>query len=103
MRDKTCPKPTAEFCIIFQKNKIDKVMVNVTENKINKKKAGAGFGAILLLDSKIDQVLDISVQVDNCDDENFGFDIVDGDFDNNMFIFEVGVHILNEETRNKRA
>jgi hypothetical protein len=93
MRDKTHSKPTAEFFIIFQKNKIDKVMVNVTENKINKKKAGAGFGAILLLDSKIDQVLDISVQVDNCDDENFVFDL----------IFEVGSHIINEETRNKRS
>ena len=68
-------------------------MVNVTENKINKKKAGAGFGTILLLDYKIDQVLDISVQVDNCDDENFGFDL----------IFEVVSHIINKETRNKRS
>ena len=51
-------------------------MVNVTENKINKKKAGAGFGAMLLLDSKIDQVLDGSVDIDNFDNEIFGFDIL---------------------------
>ena len=72
MRDKTCPKPTAEFLISFHNNKIDEVRVNVTENKIIKKKVGAGFGAILLLDSKTDQVLDISFQVDNFDDGSFG-------------------------------
>ena len=62
MRDKTCPKPTADFFSKFQNNKIDKVRVKVTENKINKKKAGAGFGAMLLLDSKINQILNGSVE-----------------------------------------
>ena len=56
---------------------------------------------ILLLDSKMDQVLYDSVDVDNCDDEIFGFNIGSVDFDNDMFGFELGSHKLNEETRHK--
>ena len=56
---------------------------------------------ILLLDSKMDQVLYGSVDVDNCDDEHFGLNIGSVDFDNDMFGFELGSHILNEETRHK--
>jgi hypothetical protein len=55
----------------------------------------------LLLDSKVDQVLYGSVDVDNCDDEIFGLSIGSVDFDNDMFGFELGGHILNEETRHK--
>ena len=68
MRGATCPKPTAKVCIRFQNNKRDNLRVEVTEKKINQKKAGSGFGAMLLLDSKINQVLDGFVYVDNCDD-----------------------------------
>ena len=55
----------------------------------------------LLLDSKMDQVLYGSVDVDNCDDDFFGFNVVSVDFDNSMFGLELGSHILNEETRHK--
>ena len=56
---------------------------------------------ILILDSKMDQVLYGSFDVDNCDNENVGFYIGSVDFDNDMFVFELGSHILNEETRHK--
>ena len=56
---------------------------------------------ILLLDSKMDQVLYGSVDVDNCDDDFFGFNVVSVDFYNSMFGLELGSHILNEETRHK--
>ena len=58
---------------------------------------------ILLLDSKMDQVLYGSIDVNNCDNEVFGFYIVSVDFDNDMFGSELGSHILNEETRYKRS
>ena len=56
---------------------------------------------MLLFDPKIDQVLDVYVDVDNCDDEMLGFYIGTGNFENDMFGFELGSHILNEETRHK--
>ena len=58
---------------------------------------------MLLLDPKTDQVLDVYVGVDNCDDEMLGFDIGTGNFENDMFGFELGSHILDEETRKKRS
>ena len=73
------------------------------QKKISKRKrlGQAVVPYILLLDSKMDQVLYGSVDVDNCDDEIFGLNIGSVDFDNDMFGFELGSHILNEETRQK--